>query len=96
MSDLYNYNFYKILTERSIDIIDTKTLLTYGMIGITTIVLAVATLYDEIEENETEPEQSIFSQSEESPPLPFFGEKSSTGGKQKNKNRKTKRKHSKK
>ena len=52
MSDSYNYNFYKILTERSIDIIDTKSLLTYGMIGITTVVLAVATLYDEEEDEQ--------------------------------------------
>ena len=52
MSDSYNYNFYKILTERSIDIIDTKSLLTYGMIGITTVVLAVATLYDQDEDKD--------------------------------------------
>ena len=54
MSDSYNYNFYKILTERSIDIIDTKSLLTYGMIGITTVVLAVATLYDQEEDEKNE------------------------------------------
>jgi hypothetical protein len=54
MSDSYNYNFLKILTERSIDIIDTKSLLTYGMIGITTVVLAVATLYDQEEDEQNE------------------------------------------
>jgi len=59
MSDLYNYNFFKILTERSIDIIDTKSLLTYGMIGITTVVLAVATLYDEIEEEDKNEENIL-------------------------------------
>jgi len=93
MSDLYNYNFFKILTERSPDIIDSKTLLTYGMIGITSVVLAVVTLYDDIEQSQPAPEQSIFSQPEESSTLSFFGEKSSTGGKQKNKNRKTKKKN---
>jgi hypothetical protein len=52
MSDLYNYNFLKILTERSIDIIDSKTLLTYGMIGVTCVVLAAATIYEQIEDSQ--------------------------------------------
>jgi hypothetical protein len=109
MSDSYNYNFYKILTQRSIDIIDTKSLLTYGMIGITAVVLAVATLYDEIEEDNNntngEEESSLFGKSEttEDENLSIFGQsetnggKSETnGGKRKKKHRKTKRNNSKK
>jgi hypothetical protein len=85
MSDSYNYNFYKILTQRSIDIIDTKSLLTYGMIGITAVVLAVATLYDEIEEenNTNEEESSLFGKSEttEDENLSIFGKSETNGGK---------------
>lgn len=106
MSDSYNYNFYKILTERSIDIIDTKSLLTYGMIGITTVVLAVATLYDENEEpnaeNEADPDFFEKNTSAIGENLSNFGKSETTGGKsettggKRKKNRKTKRKHSKK
>jgi hypothetical protein len=62
MSDSYNYNFLKILTEQSIDLIDSKSLLTYGMIGITCVVLGVATIYDEIdgEPNEDNQVESVF------------------------------------
>jgi hypothetical protein len=105
MSDSYNYNFYKILTERSIDIIDTKSLLTYGMIGITTVVLAVATLYDQEEDsnneenllnilskpNSEEVDNEVFPENE-------VENKSIMGGKNKTnkKSRRTKRKISKK
>jgi len=105
MSDSYNYNFYKILTERSIDIIDTKSLLTYGMIGITTVVLAVATLYDQEEDsnneenilnilskpNSEENDNEVFPENE-------VENKSIMGGKNKTnkKSRRTKRKISKK
>lgn len=58
MSDSYNYNFFKMLTEQSIDIVDTKTLLTYGMIGVTCVVLGVATIYDEIDEKAEELEEA--------------------------------------
>ena len=58
MSDSYNYNFFKMLTEQSIDIVDTKTLLTYGMIGVTCVVLGVATIYDEIDEQAEELEEA--------------------------------------
>ena len=100
MSDSYNYNFYKILTQKSIDIIDTKSLLTYGMIGITTVVLAVATLYDEIDEDNNtngEEESGFFGKSETTGDenLSIFGKSETTGGKRK-KHRKTKRKTSKK
>ena len=100
MSDSYNYNFYKILTQKSIDIIDTKSLLTYGMIGITTVVLAVATLYDEIDEDNNtngEEESGFFgkSQTPGDENLSIFGKSETTGGKRK-KHRKTKRKTSKK
>ena len=109
MSDSYNYNFYKILTERSIDIIDTKSLLTYGMIGITTVVLAVATLYDQEEDEKNEENILNFlskpnSEENDNEVLPEYedenksimgGKSETTGGKRK-KNRKTKRKTSKK
>ena len=64
MSDSYNYNFLKILTEQSIDLVDSKSLLTFGMIGITCIVLGAATIYDEIggEATEETPDESVFAQ----------------------------------
>ena len=64
MSDSYNYNFLKILTEQSIDLVDSKSLLTYGMIGITCVVLGAATIYDEIdgEAKEETPGESVFAQ----------------------------------
>jgi hypothetical protein len=95
MSDLYNYDFIKTLSSRSLDIIDTKTLLTYGMIGITCLVLGAATLYDEMEEEKEGEEQK-----EESSDSEAFEKESidetpaqepvSTGGKKSKKN-KTKR-----
>jgi len=110
MSDSYNYNFYKILTERSIDIIDTKSLLTYGMIGITTVVLAVATLYDQEEDeqnegnmlnilnipNSEENDNEVFPENEVENKSVFGGKSETTGGKRNKKSRKTKRKNSKK
>ena len=107
MSDSYNYNFYKILTERSIDIIDTKSLLTYGMIGITTVVLAVATLYDQEEDaknelnildnpSSEEIENEVSSEYEGENKSVFGGKNGTTGGKINKKYRKTKRKNSKK
>ena len=64
MSDSYNYNFLKILTEQSIDLVDSKSLLTYGMIGITCVVLGAATIYDEIdgEAKEETPGESVFAE----------------------------------
>lgn len=86
MSDSFNYNFFNTLSDRSLDIIDTKTLVTYGMLGVTCVVLAVATLYDEIEEEKEESEEQEAQE-----------EESTTGGKKsnkkQNKKRKTKRKY---
>lgn len=48
------YDAFNIFPNRPIVMIDTTTLFTYGSIGITAIILAVATIYDE--EPETEPE----------------------------------------
>jgi hypothetical protein len=110
MSDSYNYNFLKILTERSIDIIDTKSLLTYGMIGITTVILAVATLYDQEEDeqnegnmlnilnipNSEEDDNEVFPENEVDNKSVFGGKSETNGGKRNKKSRKTKRKISKK
>ena len=107
MSDSYNYNFLKILTERSIDIIDTKSLLTYGMIGITTVVLAVATLYDQEEDEQNmlsifntqsseKIDNEVSSENEVESKSVFGGKSETTGGKRNKKSRKTKRKISKK
>jgi len=107
MSDSYNYNFYKILTERSIDIIDTKSLLTYGMIGITTVVLAVATLYDQEEDKHNilnifniqsseEMDNEVSSENEVDNNSVFGSKSETTGGKRNKKSRKTKRNVSKK
>jgi hypothetical protein len=92
MSDSYNYNFLKILTERSIDIIDTKSLLTYGMIGITTVVLAVATLYDQEEDEQNmlsifntqsseKIDNEVSSENEVESKSVFGGKSETTGGK---------------
>jgi hypothetical protein len=96
MSDLYNYNFIKTLTERSYDIIDSKTLLTYGMIGITSIVLGAATLYEEIEDTqegieEQIGEEKLFETPQEEPSETSGGKSKKKQKKQKK--RKTKRKY---
>ena len=92
MSDSFNYNFFNTLSDRSLDIIDTKTLVTYGMIGVTCVVLAVATLYDEIEEEaSTDMEEPEELKPEEEPTT--GGKKSNKSNKKLNKKRKTKRKY---
>ncbi len=105
MSDRYSYNILKTLTQHSPSMIDGKTLLTYGMIGITCAVLGVATLYDEMEE-ETDIENGIEEENNENNSLmeeitnaetPFRNANVDTtiGGKRKNKKRVTKRKYNK-
>lgn len=48
------YDALNIFPNRPIVMIDTPTLFTYGSIGITAIILAVATIYDEEPETESD------------------------------------------
>jgi hypothetical protein len=48
------YDTFNIFPNRPIVMIDAPTLFTYGSIGITAVILAVATIYDEEQEPESE------------------------------------------
>jgi hypothetical protein len=53
------YDTFNIFPNRPIVMIDAPTLFTYGSIGITAVILAVATIYDEEPEQEQEPESDL-------------------------------------
>jgi hypothetical protein len=97
------YDALNIFPNRPIVMIDTPTLFTYGSIGITAIILAVATIYDEEPEsdlannNSTETpsernESSYASQLVSPSPAPYPENTESVGGKKNGKSKKDKNK----
>lgn len=101
------YDALNIFPNRPIVMIDTPTLFTYGSIGITAIILAVATIYDEDPEpdlannnsaetpseiKESSTESSYVSQLLSPSPAPSPENTESVGGKKNGKGKKDKNK----
>ena len=102
------YDAFDIFPNRPIVMIDTPTLFTYGSIGITAIILAVATIYDEEPKPESDlannnstktPSEknkssfaSLLPQSFSPSPAPSPENTESVGGKKKGKGKKDKNK----